>query len=91
MQKLLFSFALFFGYFAFGQFKINGQVLDENNRPIQGCHIHLGNKNTISDNNGFYEFNSISKGKIKMYVSSLGYISVEKKIVIENNLVQNDS
>ncbi len=80
---------MFFGYFAFGQFKINGQILDENNRPIQGCHIHLGNKNTISDNNGFYEFNSISKGKIKMYISSLGYISVEKNIVIENNLVQN--
>jgi iron complex outermembrane receptor protein len=89
LQKLLFGFALCFCSLAFGQFTISGQILDENNRPMQGCHIHIGNKSTNSDAQGFYVLNSIPKGKVKMYVSNLGYVSMQKNLLIESNAVYN--
>ena len=35
LQKLFFAFVLFLCNFAFGQFKISGQILDEKNNPTR--------------------------------------------------------
>ena len=60
LQKLILGFVLFSCFIAFGQFKISGQILDENNKPIEGCHVHIGNKNTTSDQNGYYKIGRAS-------------------------------
>ena len=80
---------LFICNFAFGQFKISGQITDENNKPIEGCHIHIRNKNGTSDSDGNFYFKNIQKGKTKIYVSSLGYKSIEETLVLEGDLVYN--
>lgn len=89
LQKLIFGFAMFVCSFAFGQFKISGQILDENNKPIEGCHVHIRNKNTISNSEGKYSIENIPSGKAKIYVTSLGYKSVEESLVLDANLVYN--
>ncbi len=88
LQKLIFGFVIFVCSFAYGQFKISGQILDENNKPIEGCHIHIRNKNSNSDSNGNYSIENIQKGKTKVYVSSLGYKSIEETLNLETNLIR---
>ena len=88
-QKLFFAFALFFCSFAFGQFRVSGQILDEINNPIEGCHIHIGNKNTVSDVKGNYFLNNISKGSVTIYISNLSFKSVINSFVLDQDLVYN--
>ncbi len=88
LQKLITGFVMFICSFVNGQFKISGQILDENNKPIEGCHIHIRNKNATSDSNGNYSIENIQNGKTKVYVSSLGYKSIEETLVLEANLVR---
>ncbi len=89
LQKLLFGYVLFICSFAFGQYKISGQITDENNKPIEGCHIHIRNKNGTSDSAGNFYLKNIQKGKTKIFVSSLGYKSIEEILVFEQDLVYN--
>ena len=89
LQKIIIGCALFLCNFAFGQFTISGQITDENNKPIDGCHIHIKNKNVSSTISGNYFVDNIQKGQIKIYISSLGYQSIEKTIFIDKNLVYN--
>ncbi len=88
LQKLITGFVMFICSFAFGQFKISGQILDENNKPIDGCHVHIRNKNANSNSNGNYSIENILSGKTKVYVSSLGYKSIEETLDLQANLVR---
>ena len=85
LQKIVLSFVMLFCSFAFGQYKISGQIIDENNKPLEGCHIHIRNKNTTSNAEGNYVIQNIPKGKVKIYVSSLGYISIEKMVSVDGD------
>jgi iron complex outermembrane recepter protein len=85
LQKLLFCFVMLYCSFVFGQFKISGQVVDENNNPVTGCHIHARNKNATSNFLGDYSIDNLQKGKTTIFVSGLGFKSIEKTIFIEQN------
>ncbi len=87
LQKLMLGFVLINCFLAVGQFKISGQILDENNKPIEGCHVHIGNKNTNSDSNGNYNISNLPKGKTNIYVSNFGFNPVSENLDLENNLV----
>lgn len=89
LQRPIFIFVLLMSSFAFSQYKINGQILDENNLPMGGCHVHIGNKVTATDAQGNYSIVSLKKGKTKIFISSLGYKSVVETIVLSDNLVFN--
>ena len=87
LQKIITGFVMFNCLFAFGQVKISGQILDQNNKPIEGCHIHIKNKNVVSNVDGNYSVTNIPKGKITVYVSSLGFESIEQILVLETDLI----
>ena len=89
LQKLILSFVLFNCVITIGQVKINGQITDQNRNPIEGCHIHIGNKTVNSDANGAFVINNVSKGKTKVYISSLGYKSIQETLDLDKDLVLN--
>ena len=89
LQKLIFCFVFMLCNFAFSQYKINGKITDENSNPIAGCHVHIGEKNGSTNANGDYLIKNLPKGKIKIFVSSLGFQSVEETLILNSDLVYN--
>ena len=83
LQKLILSFVLFNCVITIGQVKINGQITDQNRNPIEGCHIHIGNKTVNSDANGAFVINNVSKGKTKVYIMET---HKQKKVIDKCNL-----
>ena len=87
LQKIILGFVMLVCSYAFGQFKISGQIVDENNKPIEGCHVHVKNKNTNSDTNGYYIISNLSIGKAEIFVSNFGYKSISKTLFIDKDVV----
>jgi iron complex outermembrane recepter protein len=88
-QKLFVGIAFSFCALATGQVQISGQILDENGKPIQGCHVHVGNKNSYSDANGNYIIRNLPKGKTEIYVANLAYQSISKILFLETDFIFN--
>jgi iron complex outermembrane recepter protein len=89
LQRPIFIFVMLVSSFAFSQYKIDGQILDESNLPMEGCHIHIGTKVATTDAQGNYSIGNLRKGKIKIFISSLGYKSVIETLVLIDNMVFN--
>ena len=89
LQNLIFSFVLLFTVVANSQYKVSGQILDEKNQPISGSHIHIGNKNATSSISGNFLIKNLPKGEFKIFVSSLGFQSVEETLILNSDLVYN--
>lgn len=75
-MKVLSFFILFlFPYILFAQFNVNGK-LESNNTPVANCSVRLIQtdkvvKTSISDENGFFEFQNIPEGKYRLEVVSI--------------------
>ncbi len=89
LQKIILVFVLSLCNFAFCQFTISGTITDENNKPIEGCHIHIRNKNSSTDLNGNFLIQNIQKGKTKIYVTNLEFKSIEEILEINDNVIYN--
>jgi len=63
---------------------LKGRVLDNDNLPLPGANISLGEENlgTSTDVNGFYTVVKIKEGSYDLTVSYIGYQSVTTKINI---------
>lgn len=71
---LLLLLTLCYGTFGFAQTgTISGKVTDENNKPVSGATIILqkGERSTMTNEKGFYEFKSVKYGKYTLTVSSI--------------------
>jgi len=75
MKSLLLPLLFFFISFTYAQnSSLSGTITDENNVPIPGVSILLnGNKGTLTDFNGYYEFKNLQPASYSMEVSFLGY------------------
>ena len=89
LQKLLLFFLMIVCIHANAQFKISGQILDQNNKPLEGCHVHIKNKNVNTDVFGNYSIENLSKGNIKIFVSNFGYQSISSNIYLEKDMIIN--
>lgn len=78
---------LFCSYSAFSQYTVSGKISDENNNPLTECHIHIQNKNTITQQNGEYAVFGIPKGKHCLFISYIGYEPIDTTIVVTQNLI----
>lgn len=75
-MKYLFNILLLLSSIAsFSQFKISGYVTDVNNQKLSGVIVHAeeNNSETITDENGFYQFSSLPKGANKIIFHLSGY------------------
>lgn len=65
---------------AFGQYNINGEIIDEQNQALPYTNVILykigseaNPSGTITDENGNYQFENIKKGSYKITISSIGF------------------
>jgi iron complex outermembrane recepter protein len=78
--------ALFFCFWtATSQFTLTGKVMDENGLPLYGSHVHSIYFNTTTDESGIFEIKHLPKAEIRIYISNLGYSSVDTIIDIHQD------
>ncbi len=87
----MFSFLLLICNCALCQYKISGKILGENNKPLEGCHIHIGTKTVSSNSLGEYVINNLPSGTIEIFISNLGYKSINEIVVLNNDFVYNST
>jgi iron complex outermembrane recepter protein len=85
-QKFLLIFTCLTFNFIFGQIKVIGKITNANNLPIEGCHIHIGNKNAISNTDGFFEVSIVKKGITKLAISNLAYKSINQILDLQQDV-----
>lgn len=85
MQKIfIVVFLLCFGLFH-AQNTVSGTVVDEQNNPLSGSHVHIGSKTSTADSSGNYSLKNVPNGNIKVYVSFVGYQSIDTIVAVSSN------
>ncbi|WP_445721429.1 TonB-dependent receptor [Flavobacterium sp.] len=82
-------FFLFVGCFGFAQLTINGVISDQNGLPIRDVHVHIANRTSATIADGSYVLNDVPKGNQKLYISYIGYQTIEETIVLSSSLTIN--
>ncbi len=87
---LLFSWMIFTSSnFLNAQFSINGKVFDENNNPMVGASVVLDNSRvSVTNINGFYNFDKVETGNHTVSISFIGYKTEQQKINVKNNIIR---
>src|SRR5687768_11479974 len=86
MRMLLLMFvSIFLGTNVYSQIKLSGKISDEQKNPLSGVQIQIGAFETISDADGFYQINSLEKGKHEIHLFIDGFNELIESI----NLTQN--
>lgn len=67
---------------SFAQQNLTGKITSENNQPLENVAIQIieNNSYTISNTDGFYQFNNAPKGNITLVVYLFGYEQKTQKI-----------
>lgn len=74
--------------------KVRGIITNENKEPLIGCSVVLLSpsntlyKNTISDANGMYQFDSVKAGTYRFKISYTGYNEIDTPITLDGRPVQ---
>ena len=71
--------------------KLTGILQNEKGNPIQGAYISILNTSlqTISNQNGFFEFKELKKGKYTIYIKSKGYAESSKEFIVNQTSASN--
>lgn len=91
LRNILLLFAFLFPLFLFSQSKITGQILDEENNPIEFTTINLQTQDNIliktefSDENGKFEIEE-KQGNYLLDISYLGNPLFTQEIELNNNI-----
>lgn len=89
MQKFIFIlFSLCFGA-SWSQNTISGTIMGDQNKPLVGAHVHIGTKAINTDDNGSYAVQLQRNGKTKLFISFIGYRSIDTVIVVQSSMVLN--
>lgn len=69
------------------QYEVSGTVVDENNKPLTGASVFLFpvKKGTITNANGDFSINNLSKGKYSIEISFIGYKTLIDTISLAGN------
>ena len=88
-QKTFIFFLGIMSSVAFGQNQISGKILDENGKPLIGCHIHISNQDAATDPEGNYSIQNLPSGQTRLIVSHLGYKVIDKIFLLNADFVFN--
>lgn len=74
--------------YGYAQYSISGQVKDENGAPLPGATVVIKNSSigVVSDIDGKFALKEISEGNYVLKVGFLGYVNVEKLVIVESDL-----
>ena len=91
MQTKIFIFicCCFFCVVGSAQNVVSGQITVSGGIPLAGSHIHIGKKTVSSDVSGNYTIRKLPTGNIKVFVSFVGYKSVDTLVNLSGDQVLN--
>lgn len=93
MKKNIIYILILFPVLAFTQnyYSISGNIKDVNGIPLANVNVLLNksNKYAVSDSNGKYDILNIEASEYTVTVSSLGFKTIVKKILVNKNLELN--
>ncbi|MGM8360973.1 TonB-dependent receptor [Flavobacterium sp. ARAG 55.4] len=70
----------------YSQNTISGKITSQGQISASDIHIHIGQKISSSDASGNYHVNNLPDGNTKIYISHIGYQSIDTVIDLKNNL-----
>ncbi len=89
-KRLLLCFCfVFINYCIYAQIEIKGIVYDDStNKPVDGASVFLTNTSfgTVTDKKGNFKLNLLKQGTYTLVVSSVGYNTYTKMILVNNNI-----
>ena len=85
---IVFCFCLFCTL-SFAQNTVSGKITTLGGIPLSGSHIHIGKKTVSSDAAGNYVIKKLPVGNIKVFVSYVGYKSVDTLVNLSGDQVLN--
>lgn len=85
---IVFCFCLFCTL-SFAQNTVSGKITSQGGTPLSGSHIHIGTKTVSSDVSGNYSIKKLPSGNIKVFVSYVGFKSVDTLVNISGDQVLN--
>ncbi|MGS2763043.1 TonB-dependent receptor [Sinomicrobium sp. M5D2P9] len=87
--RLSLLFTLFtYGIYAQEQFSISGTVKDTEGNLVMGVNVYIPSleKGTISNENGYYALEGVSRGKYTVIASAMGFEKVEKTVGVTKDI-----
>ena len=85
---IVFCFCLFCTI-SFAQNTVSGKITTQGGMPLSGSHIHIGKKTVSSDATGNYVIRKLPVGNVKVFVSYVGYKSVDTLVNLSGDQVLN--
>lgn len=88
MQQKIFLLAcvLTLGANGFSQHSASGSITSQTGHALAGAHLHIGSKMVSSDQSGNYAAANLPSGVTRIYVSYIGYKSVDTTVVLSGDL-----
>ena len=77
MKALLIIMCSFIFLNNYSQQNLNGIILNQNNTPLPGAHIHTKNANSVSDQEGFFILKNLRENPVRLYISYIGYQTID--------------
>ncbi len=82
MRIYILLFLFFSSFSSYAQFTLYGKVTNEKKQPLTESHIHSEFGSVLSDPAGEYVLKDIPKGKLRVYISYIGYQTCDTLITI---------
>lgn len=73
----------------FSQSSLRGTITNQNKVPLEGAHVHIGEKTFSAKKDGTYLVNKLEATATKIFVSYVGYIAIDTTITIGGDEVLN--
>ena len=91
MKKYFLLLLSIYSINSFSQHTLSGKITDSNNNEISGVEIHLPqlHKGTVSDIDGNYSFQNLSKGTYKISILYIGYETITSTVNLSKNTIKN--
>ena len=88
MSKKIFVFfcLIVFGNIVYSQNTISGKITAEGQISTSDIHIHIGQKISSCNASGNYSVNNLPNGVTKIFISHIGYQSIDTVIDLKSNL-----
>ena len=85
---IVFCFCLFCTI-SFSQNTVSGKITTQEGMPLSGSHVHIGKKTVSSDVSGNYLIKRLPSGNVKVFVSYIGFQSVDTLVNLDGDRVLN--
>lgn len=89
MRIYFLFFLLFIGFSGYAQFTLYGKVTNEKKQALTDSHIHSDYGSVLSDPAGEFVLKELPKGKLRIFISYVGYQTCDTLLTISEDFTLN--